>query len=431
MATKNDDLTSSMIRHIKRSQKSATILFTDIEKSTQYWEKHGDVGGRLMLDKHNRLMFPVVRRFRGRVVKTIGDSIMAYFRKPQNALRAAVAMQQVLEKTRQTDSSFQLKIRIGIHTGKALVEDQDIFGDVVNVAARVESQAKGDEILISHSAVAGLKKADYRLTKLGGFELKGKSNSITLYRCEWREFEDLTRRIRFTGRLPLVPRQKRELLLYLLSSLGIFYLLYLNYFRYLLADNEMAALIFLDPERYLRENTVFLWAGGVLLAGLLLLIFRIRTIPKILLHFLKGGFGFALGFLLLWLPGQYLNFDWQEKWQGVLFESKHLFVEVLENKVTIYTEPSVTSRRLKQVDKGDLLLLADVRTRYGYTWNKVLIGEREYGWVERVTPPRLGVPSLRVTWADKFYFRYRDLYALILGLVGFLWGWWGFRIKPN
>ena len=54
-----------------------------------------------------------------------------------------------------------------------------------------------------------------------------------------------------------------------------------------------------------------------------------------------------------------------------------------------------------------------------------------YGWIERVTPPKVGVPSKRVTWADKFYFYSRDLYALIAGLLGFVWGWLNFRIKPT
>lgn len=427
----NDGLTNSMIRHIKRSSKPVTILFTDIEKSTQYWDLHGDVRGRLMLDKHNRLTFPVIKQFKGRIIKTIGDSIMAHFKNPRHAIKAAVAIQQVLEKARQEDKKFQLKVRIGIHTGKALVEDKDIFGDAVNVAARVESRAKGDEILLSHRAAAGLSRREHHLTNIGGYEPKGKRKSITLYRCEWRQYDDLTRHVRFSGKLPLVPGQKRELFVYLLGSIGIFYLLYLEYFRYLLADNESAALMFLDPQRFLSEHPPVLWISGLALLVLTVLFFRLRVIPRIAMHILKGGFGFALGFLLLWLPGQYLDVDWRGKWRGELYESSHLFVEVLENGVNIHQDLTVNSPGLMQVNRGNLLLLADVKSRSGYTWNKVLIGENEYGWIQRVTPPGVGVPSLRVSWADKFYFRYRDIYALISGALGFLWGFWGFRIKPS
>lgn len=427
----SDGLTRSMIRHIKRSSKPVTILFTDIEKSTQYWDLHGDVRGRLMLDKHNRLTFPVIRRFKGRIVKTIGDSIMAHFKKPEQAIKAAVAIQQVLEKARNDDKKFQLKVRIGIHTGKALVEDRDIFGDAVNVAARVESRAKGDEILLSHRAAAGLNRREHHLSNIGGYEPKGKRKSITLYRCEWRQYDDLTRHVRLSGRLPLVPGQKRELLVYSLSSIGIFYLLYLEYFRYLLADNESTALLFLDPQRYLGEHPPVLWISGLVLLAVMVLFLRLRTIPKVLMHGLKGGFGFALGFLLLWLPGNYLDVDWREMWQGELHESRHLFVEVLEDEVNVYEEPEATSTSLMQVNRGNLLLLADVRDRQGYTWNKVLIGENKYGWVQRAIPPRIGEPGRRLTLADKFYFRYKDLYAVVLGILGFFWGFLGFRIRPN
>ena len=109
-------------RHIRSSKKHVTILFTDIEESTKYWDKFGDVQGRLMVDRHNRLLFPVVQKFKGRIIKTIGDSIMAAFAKPEYAIKAAVAMQQTRAMERQGDDTFNIRIRIGIHTGDAIVE---------------------------------------------------------------------------------------------------------------------------------------------------------------------------------------------------------------------------------------------------------------------------------------------------------------------
>ena len=82
--------------HIRSSKKYVTILFTDIVDSTKYWDQFGDVQGRLMVDRHNRLLFPLVGKFKGRIIKTIGDSIMAAFAKPEDAIKAAVAMQQTM-----------------------------------------------------------------------------------------------------------------------------------------------------------------------------------------------------------------------------------------------------------------------------------------------------------------------------------------------
>ncbi len=145
----------SISSHIDKSQKDVTILFTDIEDSTLYWHTHGDLAGRLMVDRHNRILFPIVKKFRGRIIKTIGDSIMAMFKRPKDALNAAIAMQQVLREEREKDPDFPIKIRIGIHTGKAIVEHNDVYGDIVNVAARVEGQSKGNGIALSSKTVEG------------------------------------------------------------------------------------------------------------------------------------------------------------------------------------------------------------------------------------------------------------------------------------
>ncbi len=77
-----------------------------------------------------------------------------------------------------------------------------------------------------------------------------------------------------------------------------------------------------------------------------------------------------------------------------------------------------------------VLLLADVAVPEGLTWNKVLVGKRKYGWIPRVIPAKLGVPEKRLTIAHKFTFRYRDLYGLVAGLLGFIWGSLSFRIRP-
>ena len=71
--THDKTIVESIARHIKTSRKQVSVLFTDIEYSTMLWDIRGDIEGRLMVDKHNRLLFPVVRAHRGRVLKTIGD----------------------------------------------------------------------------------------------------------------------------------------------------------------------------------------------------------------------------------------------------------------------------------------------------------------------------------------------------------------------
>jgi class 3 adenylate cyclase len=420
------ELTKSIIRQINRSRRAVTILFTDIEDSTQYWDKHGDIKGRLMVDQHNRLAFPIIRHFDGRIVKTIGDAIMASFKRPEDAIQAAIGIQQALAAMRRQDKDFQLRVRIGLHTGEAIVEDTDVFGDVVNVAARVESQANGNQILLSASTAKMLSNKEYCLEKYGSFSPKGKRETMVLYRCDWDSFRDLTPQFRYRSWLPLVPRQKKELLVYLTVFTATLYFIYLKYIRYLISDSEDVALLFLNPSRVVSEQPAALGVAAFVLLVLLIVFWRSKMISRFLLHIIKGCFGFAVMFMLMYWPAQYIDPDLSGKWDGILHESRHLFVDVLEDGTSIYQRPTITSKVLTQANSGNLLLLADVVKRYGYNWNKVLIGPQRYGWIERVTPR-----GRRLTLTSKFYFRYKDLYPLLIGLLGFIWGVLDFRIKPT
>jgi hypothetical protein len=351
---------------------------------------------------------------------------MASFKRPEDAVKAAVGIQQALEEMRQQDRSFQLRVRIGVHTGKAIVEDSDIFGDVVNVAARVESQGKGNQILVSASTARHFSKVEYRLVKHGSFSPKGKRKQIALYRCEWNRFENLIEKIRYQDWLPLVSRQKKELLAYMAAFAGTLYFLYLKYVRYIIADSENVALLFLNPSRLIHEQPAVVIVVVAVLLVFLLLFWRSRTIPHFLLHLIKGGFGFAVVFMLVFWPSQYFTPDWDGYWDEILFKSEHLFVHVKDDNTKVYARPTITSTALAEFGDGTLLLLSDVTARYGYTWNKVLIGPQRHGWIERKTPR-----GERVTLTRKFYFRYRDLYPFLIGFLGFIWGVLDFRIKPT
>ncbi len=147
-------LKETFVKHI-------TVLFTDIKDSTAFFASRGDIEGRLMLHRHNDLLFPIIGKHQGWVVKTIGDAIMAGFHDPLMAVHASREMQQVLlDYNRNLPPGEHIHIRIGINCGMGIVEDQDIFGDVVNVAARIASQCEPDQILISPAVYAAIKATD-------------------------------------------------------------------------------------------------------------------------------------------------------------------------------------------------------------------------------------------------------------------------------
>jgi class 3 adenylate cyclase len=419
-------------KNIKSSQKNVAVIFTDIEGSTKQWDKLGDVKGRLMIDQHNRLLFPVIKKFNGKIIKTIGDAIMAQFRNPKNALNASIAMQQALERERRENDSFDLKVRVGIHYGSAIVEKNDIFGDVVNVAARVEGEADGNEIVISQNAVDKINRKDFKLVKKTKFVPRGKSRSLQLYKCKWEKHESLIKNIRFQAILPVVRGQKIEIFVYSITCLIAFYFFYMKYIRYFVGDFETVALTILNPISMInRYSVIIVGIAAFIMLYMVFIFLKIRTIPIFTLRLVKGGFYYCLFFLILYTLTMFYKPGFVPDWNKTIYRSDHLFVEVLDSDAAIYSRPSIKARVLLKPMPGILLLLSDVSKRGRVKWNKVLVRKKVYGWIPRILPPRMGVPKKRVSKANKFYFKNSDLYLLLASLVGFLWGMALFSVRPS
>lgn len=171
---------------LEKMRTPITILFSDIRGSTSFFEVEGDVEGLAMVHRHNNVLFPIIENNHGRVVKTIGDAIMASFDKPENALRAGIAMQQALERhNRERGPNQQIHIRIGIHNGLGLIKNGDVYGDVVNTASRVEHHSEPDQIFISEDLVQTAGALGVNVTSMGAAELKGKAETVQLYKLDW------------------------------------------------------------------------------------------------------------------------------------------------------------------------------------------------------------------------------------------------------
>ncbi len=128
------------------------FLFTDLESSTQMWERHPDEMAAA-LARHDAILRLAVERAGGAVVKTTGDGLMAVFDDAPAALQAAADAQQGLAEA-AWETSAALKVRMGIHWGAAQVRDQDFFGPTVNRTARIMAAGHGGQVLVSDTASA-------------------------------------------------------------------------------------------------------------------------------------------------------------------------------------------------------------------------------------------------------------------------------------
>jgi class 3 adenylate cyclase len=192
---KRKELIDEIDKQIKENYtRPVTLLFTDIVGSTRYFETMGDIRGRQMIQIHNDLLFPIIKIHMGIIIKTIGDSIMASFEDPLQSVICAIEMQKKLAQHNENQQENQkIKVRMGLHFGEAVVDGQDLFGDMVNTSARVEARADADEIIISSSLKAKLADADLPLVFLGSDFVKGKDQKIDFFLVNWnnRKNEDI------------------------------------------------------------------------------------------------------------------------------------------------------------------------------------------------------------------------------------------------
>jgi class 3 adenylate cyclase/pSer/pThr/pTyr-binding forkhead associated (FHA) protein len=174
------------LKDLETFRRSVAVLFTDIQGSTAYYEKYGDLNGLAMVHQCNSLLERVLHKHGGRVVKKIGDSIMAIFDNCEACVRTAIEMQQQLKGLNANKKEEdRTRVRIGAHYGLGIVKSDDVFGDVVNVASRVESLASPEQILISDSLFKEVVSCGFDTVLLGRFQLKGKAEEREIYEVRW------------------------------------------------------------------------------------------------------------------------------------------------------------------------------------------------------------------------------------------------------
>jgi class 3 adenylate cyclase len=168
-----------------------SVMFTDLKGSTALTETHGDLATRELVKVQNKLLGPIIEHNNGVLVKTMGDGTMSYFESGIDAIRTAVAFQKaVANRNERAGDQLPLEVRVGIHTGVGIVEEDDIFGDVVNVASRYESIAEAGEIYISDITFNNIEDKDEFYIRFDKEAcVKGKKECLTVYKVFWDEEE--------------------------------------------------------------------------------------------------------------------------------------------------------------------------------------------------------------------------------------------------
>lgn len=183
------------------TQKLQTILFADIANSTRLYDQLGDEQARALIALCMDTLILVTKDKKGTVIKTIGDEVMSTFGHPDQAVAAAIQMQEEVAKN-DALSAQHIQMRIGLHHGPVIEEESDIFGDAVNLAARMVGLAKGGQIItnaLTMELLGARLKAMARL--VDQTRVKGKRHPVDLYEVSWGHPEELTMITTVTGRI--------------------------------------------------------------------------------------------------------------------------------------------------------------------------------------------------------------------------------------
>lgn len=171
----------------------AAVLFADVSGSTKLYETAGDQVAKAAIDECVRIMREKTEGAKGRVIKTIGDEVMSAFPSADAAADAAIQMQEAINELKPVGNT-KIGIRIGFNQGPIVIQaDGDIFGDAVNVAARLSHVAVKGQIITARDTVMQmqpmLKSATRKITAI---QIKGKATEIEVYELMWQQSEDAT-----------------------------------------------------------------------------------------------------------------------------------------------------------------------------------------------------------------------------------------------
>ena len=161
--------------------RTLVILFADIGDSTTLYERVGDVRAHRLVAESLTVMREAIHAAGGRLLRTVGDSALASFERAADALEAACDMQR-------SHLGRPVSIRVGFHLGSVIPDGGDVYGHAVNLAARIASFARVDEITATGQCIRALGSEHRALaTPLDRIRVRGVAEPVEVWRVDWQQ----------------------------------------------------------------------------------------------------------------------------------------------------------------------------------------------------------------------------------------------------
>jgi len=179
----------------QNQQKKVAVLFADICGSTALYDRLGNETALNVITRTLNILIQEVTRHRGTLIKTIGDEIMCTFPSVAVATKAACAMHTALD-AKKPGGEHPVHVRIGFHYGEVIHKANDVFGDTVNVAARVAAITRARQILTTQTVIDTLPPGFEDMTRhLKRASFQGKQDSFDVFQILWEQENTLLGRV--------------------------------------------------------------------------------------------------------------------------------------------------------------------------------------------------------------------------------------------
>jgi class 3 adenylate cyclase len=183
--TMEDDKSNRKLARIAKG-KTLGIVFVDIAGFTTYTARRGDEAARTLIARLDRIVSRVVRSCKGECVKHLGDGFLLAFPSASQAVRAAVELRDEARRVRAEDRTFEVALRIAVHAGEPLVEQDDLLGHDVNLTARLLDHCRPGEVIVSEAAkeLSAKRLRTIAFGKRRVIKIRGLSTKVVTYVAE-------------------------------------------------------------------------------------------------------------------------------------------------------------------------------------------------------------------------------------------------------
>ena len=169
---------------------NTTVVFADLTGSTGVFETLGNAKATEAITRLTQWISQVCEAHDGRVVKTLGDGVLAVFPRCSDAVAAVVELQRNhLKRILNWPPKLRMRLQVGVASGEVVEVDGDCYGDAVNVASRLSDLSGADQIWATDSVIEQVPEPGegVRFRGLGPISIRGKAEQRVIYRIEWQE----------------------------------------------------------------------------------------------------------------------------------------------------------------------------------------------------------------------------------------------------